>query len=173
MIGLSYSLDPEKDAESLARYQSYAKHAIRQDLGKVGPQGGEGGQLLSAAFKRQVERVRELHGLSEQDAMRRVLAGQNQASVPGNVGYEEYLANLKSFIEVNNEHKKKDNESDADLKEEYPKSYMVNKANRLMDQKEGLSEFETYSGFSEVVYSRPVTKKQRYIESRDYNLNEM
>ena len=36
-----YSLDPEKDAESLARYQSYANHAIRQEAYHVGDRQGD------------------------------------------------------------------------------------------------------------------------------------
>lgn len=129
-------------------------------------EGAEGDQLLRSAFERQVERNQQLHGLSEEHATRRALADQKHISAPGDVGYEKYVANLKSFIQVNNDHKKATLEKDDHLKADYPKSYMLGKVNRLMDQKDGLSEFEAHSGFSEVVYSRPVTKKERHAMSR-------
>ena len=63
-------------------------------------------------------------------------------------------------------------EKDEELKI-YPKLHMMNRINKLLDDKEGLSEFEKYSGVSETVATGPVRKKQRMMEPRTYNLDEV
>ena len=92
---------------------------------------------------------------------------------PGQPGYDEYVSNLKEFIKVNNDRKSKEMKKTEALKSDYPKTYMMSKINRLLDQREGLSEFETYSGFSEAVYSRPVGQKERHYVPKSYNLDDL
>ena len=117
------------DAESLLRYQNYSKRVL--DTNSNGEDEAlleRSESYLTGAFSRQIKRVQEEKGCSEEEATLSLFKELKPKSL-------DEVESLRKMIESVNSAKQTKLESDDSLKEMYPKTYMFSKVTEILQKK--------------------------------------
>ena len=133
---------------------------------------------MIAAIAREIQRLKDTRGLSNKEALKNIKDRLNKNegdSVPSlNTRYVTRLSEILAHsIKVKNHNLSEE----QDLKESYPKTYMLMRAQRLLKEKDGLSDFEIHIGISELLIDdaclhidQPLN---RFYTPRLYNLEQL
>ena len=141
------------------RYQNYAKRFLNLQINNQAY--NERRDVVNNSYRvaphleREIQRIMADKGITDKEAFALMMRNQDLEPVKfGTYKYQEHLKYVEKIEDKVETEKEKRIEMDAECKENYPKSYLVSKVQQMVLGKKGLSDFEIFSGVSEIFLGR-------------------